>query len=106
MPREIRFDFPLPNGLHARPASHVQELANRFKSKIELTNARTGRSANAKSVLAMVSSDVRKGDAVVININGTDEDRAEAELQRFVREVLPHVDDETTPAPVTTIPRF
>ncbi|CAN5699507.1 phosphoenolpyruvate--protein phosphotransferase [soil metagenome] len=94
MPREIRFDFPLPNGLHARPASHVQELASQFSSTVQITNLRSDAIANAKSVLSMVSADIRQNDALVISISGPDEDRAEAELQRFLRDVLPGCDDE------------
>src|SRR4051794_32676221 len=94
MSREIRFDFPLPHGLHARPSSYVQELANRFRSHVQLTNVRTGRTANAKSVLSMVAADVRHRDACVISISGPDEDRAEPELRRFVRDVLPTCDDQ------------
>src|SRR5688572_32947900 len=103
MPLEIRFDFPLPHGLHARPASHLQELANRFTSKIEITSARNGRVANAKSVLSMVSSDIRHGDGCVIAIVGEDEERAEAELRRFIRDVLPTCDDDER-SPVTSDP--
>ncbi|MBC8105737.1 MAG: HPr family phosphocarrier protein, partial [Anaerolineae bacterium] len=94
MSREIRFDFPLSHGLHARPSSHVQALSNRFASQIQLTNTRTGHAANAKSVLSMVSADVRQNDACVISISGPDEERAETELKRFIRDVLPGCDDQ------------
>src|SRR4051794_10780636 len=101
MPREIRFQFPLKFGLHARPASHLQAIANRFKSKVELVNQRTSQRANAKSVLSMVSADVRANDPCLISIEGADEESAEREFKRFLNYVLPHVDDEL-PTPATS----
>jgi fructose-specific PTS system IIA-like component len=94
MAREVRFQFPLTLGLHARPASHVQAAANRFKADVRLLNSRNGKSANAKSVLSMVSADVRLNDACVLTIHGADEDLAERELRNFVEVVLPDCDDE------------
>jgi fructose-specific PTS system IIA-like component len=99
MPREIRFQFPLPQGLHARPASFLQAVANRFASEVCLVNERTQRSANAKSVLSMVSADVRLNDECVLKLSGADEQRAEQELKRFLREALPVCDDDLPPAP-------
>jgi len=93
MPREIRFQFPLPNGLHARPASHLQAVGNRFASAIQLLNQRTGRAANAKSVLSLVSADVAKNDPCVLSISGPDEEQAERELNRFLRDELPICDE-------------
>ena len=93
MSREIRFQFPLSNGLHARPASHLQAVGNRFASAIQLLNQRTGRAANAKSVLSLVSADVAKNDPCVLSISGPDEEQAERELNRFLRDELPICDE-------------
>ncbi len=90
---EHSFSFPLPNGLHARPASHLQELANRFASEISLTNQRNRRTANVKSVLSMVSADIGHNDPCVFKISGADEAAAGAELIRFLRDEFPSVDD-------------
>ncbi|HQL55712.1 MAG TPA: HPr family phosphocarrier protein, partial [Phycisphaerae bacterium] len=68
MVHEYVFECPLPNGLHARPASQLADVASRFVAEITLTNERTGTSANAKSVLAMVATDVKRGDGCRVRI--------------------------------------
>src|SRR6187402_2657505 len=98
MAREHRFIFPLPNGLHARPASHLEAVTSRFASDIALVNERTGRKANAKSVLSMVGTDVRQNDPCRISISGADEDGAGAAVAAFLRDVFPTCDD-ALPAP-------
>lgn len=45
----VEFTCELPNGVHARPASHVETLCNTFTSHIEWHNLRTDRKGNAKS---------------------------------------------------------
>lgn len=47
----VEFICELPNGVHARPASHVETLCNTFSSQIEWHNLRTDRKGNAKSAL-------------------------------------------------------
>ena len=39
----VEFICELPNGVHARPASHVETLCNTFSSQIEWHNLRTDR---------------------------------------------------------------
>ena len=51
--------------MHARPASALEHVARRFAADLSLTNERTGRRANAKSVLGIVSLDIRHGDRVL-----------------------------------------
>ena len=69
---EHSFQFPLPNGLHARPASCLQEVTNRFAAEITLRNNRTGRTADAKSVLALIGADVKEGDPCRLEFSGAD----------------------------------
>jgi phosphoenolpyruvate-protein phosphotransferase len=93
MPVEHRFNFPLPNGLHARPASHLEAVASRFRSAVLLVNERTSIQANAKSVLSMVGADVRKDDSVLLLIAGDDEATALSQLRAFLTDVFPTVDE-------------
>jgi len=89
---EFAFTCSLSDGLHARPASHLAEAANDFASESFLTNLRTGSTASLKSVLAIISADVRHGDRCAVQVRGTDEQAAYAALQRFVEQVLPGCD--------------
>lgn len=59
----VEFTCELPNGVHARPASHVESLCNTFKSHIEWHNLRTDRKADARSSLALIGTDTLAGDA-------------------------------------------
>lgn len=58
----VEFTCELPNGVHARPASHVETLCNTFTSHIEWHNLRTDRKGNAKSALALIGTDTLAGD--------------------------------------------
>ncbi len=100
MPLDYAFTFPLPNGLHARPASHLQAAAGRFAGTVTLVNDRTGATANAKSVLSLVAADVRHGDACRLRVDGADERAAVESLAAFVRDVLPGTDAAAPPAAV------
>ena len=86
------FSCSLSSGLHARPASHLAEVANEFAAQSVLTNLRNGMFANLKSVLAVIAADVRHGDQCVIRIQGPDEQSAHASLRRFIEETLPKCD--------------
>ncbi|MER5320728.1 HPr family phosphocarrier protein [Streptosporangium roseum] len=56
-------------GLHARPAATFVQTA--VKAPLDVTVAKGGgQPVNAKSILAVLSLDVRKGDTVVIKAEG------------------------------------
>jgi multiphosphoryl transfer protein len=88
-----RFAFPLPGGMHARPASALEHAARCFAADVSVTNLRTGQTANAKSVLGIVGLDIRQGDACRLEVTGPDAEPAVAALTGFVERALPHVDD-------------
>src|SRR4051812_2304876 len=95
---DFRFKFPLPNGLHARPASHFQALTRGFRSKVELIHERTCYKANVRSVLSMVSANIKCDDPCLVQISGDDEQPAMEAVQIFLKNVLPHC-DEVLPEP-------
>jgi multiphosphoryl transfer protein len=92
-PVEFKFVCPLPNGLHARPASQLAEFAGEFASDLSLTNLRTGVSANLKSTLAIISADIRSGDECSVKITGADEASAGSALLAYVTRDLPKSDE-------------
>lgn len=63
-----------PVGLHARPAADFVRTANTFTSTISVTCA--GKSANAKSILQVISLNVRQGATVTVTADGPDADAA------------------------------
>jgi len=95
--RKLRFQFPLRGGLHARPASAIRDAASNFRADVTLSNHRTERRANAKSVLALVATLTRQGDECTVCVAGDDEASAFAEMERFVSSELPLCDQESPP---------
>jgi fructose-specific PTS system IIA-like component len=93
MLRDLRFPFPLVQGLHARPAGQLQAVAQRFQSAVDFINERNGRAASAKSVLALVGTDTRHKDSCRLVIVGTDEAAAHRALMDFVTVTLPLSDE-------------
>ena len=93
--QSVQFTFvcALPNGLHARPASHLSEEAARFTSQFTLTNLRSGAGADLKSVLSIVAADIRSGDECRLAIDGADSEAAAESLRRFITEALPAHDE-------------
>lgn len=92
MPLEQLFTCPLPNGVHARPASALEEVVRGFDSDVILVNQRTRRSANSKSILAIVGADIRHADPCLFKVSGPDEQRAMAALTTFLKEKFPLCD--------------
>lgn len=92
MTQVVEFVCELPNGVHARPASHVETLCNTFASQIEWHNLRSDRKGDAKSALALIGTDTLTGDACRLVITGADELNAHQRLAQWLKEEFPHCD--------------
>ncbi|MDK9605539.1 phosphoenolpyruvate--protein phosphotransferase [Lelliottia wanjuensis] len=92
MTQVVEFVCELPNGVHARPASHVETLCNTFASQIEWHNLRSDRKGDAKSALALIGTDTLTGDTCRLVITGADELNAHQRLTQWLKEVFPHCD--------------
>jgi fructose-specific PTS system IIA-like component len=88
----VEFTCELPNGVHARPASHVETLCNTFNADIAWHNLRTDRKGNAKSALALIGTDTLAGDPCQLIISGADEQAAHQHLSQWLRDEFPHCD--------------
>ncbi len=89
---KIEFVCPLENGLHARPASEIEQRVNSFSASITLVNTRNQRHADARSVLAIISADVLYGDPCTLLIEGDDEQDAHRILGAFLDNEFAHCD--------------
>lgn len=69
-------EFAVTNavGLHARPASVLTQLANRYESEIFIKKGDA--QVNVKSILSLLSLGARKGDRIVIEVQGADQEAA------------------------------
>lgn len=63
-----------PTGLHLRPAGLFCKTAVQFKSKITFQFKDT--TANAKSVLSVLGSCIKRGDEIELICEGEDEEQA------------------------------
>jgi fructose-specific PTS system IIA-like component len=110
MALEFAFVFPLKNGLHARPASLLQDVANAYRSTVTFVNRSSGASANGKSTLSLVGSVTREGDPCAVIVEGEDEGAAYEALRRFLTDVFPGCDEDlavpaAAPGRVRALPR-
>ncbi|MDN6449633.1 MAG: HPr family phosphocarrier protein, partial [Enterobacterales bacterium] len=92
MSQVLKFTCELPNGVHARPASHIETLCNQFTAHIEWLNLRTGRKGNAKSALALIGTDTLHGDECHLMMEGADAEQALERLSSFIKNEFPHCD--------------
>jgi phosphoenolpyruvate-protein phosphotransferase len=97
-----------PEGLHARPASVLSNLAQKYESTIRLK--RGDEQANAKSVMAIMGLEVDLGHKVQIIAHGPDAAEAVQGLTAALREglgeegILPVSQAEARPAPAAARP--
>ncbi len=91
--RTLQISCSLPNGIHARPASHLEKACAEFACQITLTNLRNGNQGNAKSVLSVVGTDTLLNDEFTLTFEGCDAPEAFAALDIFMRDVFPYCDE-------------
>ncbi len=70
-------------GLHARPAALFVQMANRFKSEIEVQKGRT--KVNGKSIMGIMTLAAGRGSQITIRAKGPDAPRAITALTKFIR---------------------
>jgi phosphoenolpyruvate-protein phosphotransferase len=76
----------LRHGLHARPAALVAQRAKSFAAQITLVAH--GRSANARSVVAIMTLGVRQGEELIIQARGADAAQSVAGVLAALEEAL------------------
>ena len=70
-------------GLHARPAGDLVKLVKSFAGT-QVTLSTSARSVNASSILSILSLALKKGTEVEVKAVGPDEEKALAEVMRFL----------------------
>src|SRR6478752_3910543 len=89
--------LPNPQGLHARPAAVFAAEAKKYKSDIRVL--RGSDSANAKSVVALMSLATKFGDKLRVEAAGPDAAEAAAALARLLASGSGEKPGEAPPAP-------
>ena len=84
--KQFTYTITDPVGLHARPAGLLVKAAREFSSAVPLEAG--DRSAGATRLMALMGMGIRQGDTVTVKVEGEDEDRAAAALEKFFRDNL------------------
>jgi len=87
-----------PAGLHARPAARFVQVASRFQSAV--TIRLSDRTADAKSLIAVLGLTIRPGTEIVLVTAGVD---ADAALEALTAELGPYLTPATPPAVPTVV---
>lgn len=80
----IEIELALTNqaGLHARPAAQFVQTASQFKSKVRISAG--PKTADAKSILAVMGLGLSTGTTFLLTVDGEDEQACSEALQRLV----------------------
>ena len=83
-----KFDYTIQDncGIHARPAGMLVKEAGKFESKITIW--KEDRFVDVSKLIALMGLGVKKGDTVTVEIDGSDEEKAAEELEKFFKENL------------------
>lgn len=73
-------------GLHARPAGMLVKEAKNYESKIAIT--KDGKTVEATKLMAIMGLGVKCGDTIEVSVDGSDEETAFADIQKFFEENL------------------
>lgn len=71
--REEKFTIINAQGLHARPAGQIAKEARAFSSKVTLSVEATGKKADAKSLMGIMTLQAKKGTVITVTADGADE---------------------------------
>lgn len=93
---EFRFVCSLENGVHARPASLLADVARPFASEITITRD-GGPTVSLTSVLSVIGLDIKKGDHCSIEARGHDASQAIRAIGEFVMSRLAVEDEVPSP---------
>ncbi len=77
-------------GLHARASSKLVSLASRYKSNILIS--KDNKTANAKSIMALMMLAANKGSFINITIDGADESIAMSNICKLIENKFDEVE--------------
>lgn len=81
---EAKIKIINPLGLHARAAAQLVRLAGKFQSHIKLTRTDNEVTADAKSILSVLTLAAAKGTELKLNVEGIDEQEALSAIEEIV----------------------
>lgn len=82
------YDVKCEEGLHARPASELAQLAQRFPCEIKIVNKENEIEADAKSIIEVLCLGADKGANIDIITDGEQEDVAVKEIVALLDSII------------------
>ena len=71
-----------PQGLHARPASNLVKLMNKFES--DVTVRKGGEAVNGKSIMSLMTLAANSGAVLEVEVSGPDAQEAMKAIEAFL----------------------
>lgn len=71
-------------GFHARPASQLTKFAQQFKSEVMVFIEEGAKEVNLKSVISILSAQIKQGTEIELRVSGPDEETAGPALVEFI----------------------
>lgn len=84
--RQFSYTIKAPAGIHAIPAALLAQEAKKFKSFISIANDTA--EADITKLLKVIAMSIKKGDTVLIHVEGDDEELAAGEMEAFFQKYL------------------
>lgn len=72
----------LADGLEARPAAMLVQVASQYDSRIYLESG--SKRVNAKSIMGMMTLGLIAGQSITVEADGVDEDQAVSEIEKYL----------------------
>ena len=72
----------LASGLEARPIAMLVQLASSYESTIYVQSH--NKKVNAKSIMGMMTLDLPVGEQVIVTAEGSDEEKAVKDIERYL----------------------
>ena len=72
----------LETGLEARPVAMLVQVASQFESTVYINS--DAKKVNSKSIMCMMSLGLDSGEKVVVIAEGSDEEKAVEEIEKFL----------------------
>ena len=78
-----RVTVPNKTGLHARPASQLTALCQKFETE-EIRIVTNEKEIDPKSIIAILSAGIKQGSTIEFTVEGPNEEKAGKEIVAFI----------------------
>lgn len=84
--KEFTYVVTDPVGIHARPAGIMVKEVKGLDSTVTIENVKTGKSALATKLMAVMGLGIKQGDEVKVTVEGGDEEANFEKIKKFFEE--------------------